>query len=257
MLSAYCWPHSGTPGSAIPLCATSSLGPVHVTVSRVGETRDVVARLERLTADDHRVPDDAVRAGSGWPATTEIATDASWPSGFYEVALEPVSGWPRGRAPRNGSNLAFFLHPAPGSVGRVLLVLGTNTWLAYNDFGGSNLYAGSTHVSWDRPMAPGLLAKPPGAGRRVAVVNPPDERMATQSAISRSNTARSGPARRAGRTTRRRSSRGPLRMRRLCFHSRRRSAGADGWRRLSGGLRDPRDVAGRALRSAHLRATGA
>ena len=59
-----------------------------------------------------------------------------------------------------------------------MLVLGTNTWLAYNDFGGSNLYTGSTHVSWDRPMANGLLAKPPGAGRRVSVVNPPDPRMA-------------------------------------------------------------------------------
>lgn len=58
------------------------------------------------------------------------------------------------------------------------MVLGTNPWLAYNDFGGSNLYTGSTHVSWDRPLANGLLARPPGAGRRVAVVNPPDLRMA-------------------------------------------------------------------------------
>ena len=178
MLSAYCWPHSGTPGRAIPLCASSSFGPVHVTVTRVGERRDVVARLKDVVVDDHRVPDDAVREGCGWPVATEIATDPSWPSGFYEVALEPVVGWPRGRVPSNGSNLAFFvLHPEPGAVGRVLLVLGTNTWLAYNDFAGSNLYAGSTHASWDRPLAPGLLAKPPGAGRRVAVVNPPDHRM--------------------------------------------------------------------------------
>ena len=179
MPSAYCWPHSGTAGTAIPLCASSSLGAVHVTVTRVGANRDVVARLDRVPVDDHPVPDDAVAAGCGWPVAAEIATDASWPSGFYEVALEPVEGWPRGRVPTNGSNLAFFvLHPAPGAAGRVLMVLGTNTWLAYNDFGGSNLYTGSTHVSWDRPMANGLLAKPPGAGRRVSVVNPPDPRMA-------------------------------------------------------------------------------
>ncbi len=180
MLFAYCWPHSATPGTGIPLCASSSLGPVHVTVTRVGATRTVVARLDRVIVDDLRVPDDAVAAGCDWPVAAEIPTDASWPSGFYEVALEPVDGWPRGRVPRDGSNLAFFvLHPEPGRVGRALLVLGTNTWLAYNDFAGSNLYTGSTHVSWDRPMAPGLLAKPPGAGRRVAVVNPPDHKMAT------------------------------------------------------------------------------
>jgi len=139
---------------------------VHVTVSRVGATRDVIARLERVTAEDHRVPDDAVHAGCAWPVTTEIATDASWPSGFYEVALEPVEGWPRGRAPRNGSNLAFFvLHPEPGTVGRVLLVLGTNTWLAYNDFGGSNLYTGSTHVSWRDGMARMVAARHPELSR--------------------------------------------------------------------------------------------
>lgn len=179
MLSAYCWPHSGTPGTAFPLCISSSLGPVHVTVTRVCATRTVVARYEHLHVDDLRLPDDAGAGGCGWPAATEIETDASWPSGFYEVAIEPVDGWPHGRVPRDGSNLAFFvLHPAPGKVGRALLVLGTNTWLAYNDFAGSNLYTGSTHVSWDRPMAPGLLAKPPGAGRRVAVISPPDPRMA-------------------------------------------------------------------------------
>jgi hypothetical protein len=179
VLSAYCWPHSGTPGTVVPLCASSSLGPVHVTITRVGGTREVVARYENVLVDDLRVPDDAVAAGCGWPAAMEIATDPSWRSGYYEVALEPVDGWPRGRPSTNGSNLAFFvLHPVPGSVGRALLVLGTNTWLAYNDFAGSNLYTGSTHASWDRPMAAGLLAKPPGAGRRVAVVNPPDPRMA-------------------------------------------------------------------------------
>ena len=136
-------------------------------MTRVAAVRETVARFEHVVVDDHPVPDDAVANGCGWPVAIEIATDPDWPSGFYEVALEPVDGWPRGRASTNGSNLAFFvLHPAPGSSRRVLLVLGTNTWLAYNDYGGSNLYTGSTHVSWDRPLANGLLAKPPGAGRR-------------------------------------------------------------------------------------------
>ncbi|MEY3410305.1 MAG: hypothetical protein RIS02_2032, partial [Pseudomonadota bacterium] len=45
------------------------------------------------------------------------------------------------------------------------MALATNTWHAYNDFGGRNLYTGGTTVSLQRPMSPGYLYKPPGAGQ--------------------------------------------------------------------------------------------
>lgn len=90
MLSGYCWPHSGAPGAAIPLCISSSLGAVNVTVTRVGARREVVARIERLVVDEHRVPDDVVASDCGWPVAAEIATEPGWPSGFYEVMLATV-----------------------------------------------------------------------------------------------------------------------------------------------------------------------
>ena len=55
-----------------------------------------------------------------------------------------------------------------------MLALATNTWHAYNDFGGPNLYTGGTHVSMQRPMAAGYLYKPPGKGRRVTGTGAPD-----------------------------------------------------------------------------------
>ena len=178
MIAAYCWPHSGTAGTTFPLCVSSTLGPVRVTVTRAGARREVVAEYERVEADVQPVPDDVVAAGCGWTTTLGIETTSAWRSGYYEVAIEPVAGWPRGRRPPAGTDLAFFVvRPLRASADRPLLVLGTNTWLAYNDWGGSNLYTGSTHVSWDRPLAAGLLAKPAGPGRRVAVTNPPDPRM--------------------------------------------------------------------------------
>ena len=178
MISAYCWPHSGVPGTPFPLSATSSLGPVNVTVTRVGAKREVIATFDNVAVDDLAVPDDAVASGCGWPTALSIVTDDTWRSGFYEVALEPVAGWPKRRGPRGGSNLAFFVvRPVKASPDRALIVLGTNTWLAYNDFAGANLYTTATKVSWDRPLANGLLSKPPGAGRRVSVTNPPDFRM--------------------------------------------------------------------------------
>ena len=180
IVSAYCWPHSGTAGAVFPLSASSSVGPVNVTVTRVGAERVVMATYRAVEVGDHAVPLDAVASGCGWPTAVSIETDPSWPSGFYEVALEPTAGWPPRRGPRGGSNLAFLvIRPEHASPERALLVLGTNTWLAYNDFGGSNLYTGATHASWDRPLAPGFLYKPPGAGRRVAVTNPPDPGMNT------------------------------------------------------------------------------
>ncbi|MCU1352145.1 MAG: hypothetical protein JWM05_1354, partial [Acidimicrobiales bacterium] len=60
----------------------------------------------------------------------------------------------------------------------ILLALSTNTWHAYNDFGGRNLYNGATAVSLQRPMTPGYLHKPPGTGRRVTVLHAPDRQMA-------------------------------------------------------------------------------
>ena len=55
-----------------------------------------------------------------------------------------------------------------------MLALATNTWHAYNDFGGPNLYTGGTHVAMQRPMAAGYLFKPPGKGRRVTGTGAPD-----------------------------------------------------------------------------------
>ena len=66
----------------------------------------------------------------------------------------------------------FVVRPSPGT--RIVVALATNTWHAYNDFGGPNLYTGGTHVSMQRPMAPGYLYKPPGKGRRVTGTGAPD-----------------------------------------------------------------------------------
>src|SRR4029077_17590049 len=57
---------------------------------------------------------------------------------------------------------------------RIVLALATNTWYAYNDFGGPNLYTGGTPVAMQRPMAAGYLYKPPGKGRRVTGTGAPD-----------------------------------------------------------------------------------
>ena len=123
---------------------------------------------------DHALVAEALRhAATHHPvvlAALDVAVDPAWSSGYYEVVLSIDVG---GKTRRG---YAFFVvRPEVGApTARILLALGTNTWHAYNDFGGRNLYTGATQASLQRPMAPGYLYKPPGAGQRVTSLFPPD-----------------------------------------------------------------------------------
>jgi len=168
VVTGYCWPQSVPSGGQVGLHISSSAGrPVRIEVARVGAGRDVVFRSEAVSADEHEAPRDAASKGCGWPVALTLDVDATWRSGYYEVVMEiDVEG-------RVRRDHAFFVVRPPAGT-RVVLALSTNTWHAYNDFGGPNLYTGGTHVSMQRPMAAGYLYKPPGKGRRVTGTGAPD-----------------------------------------------------------------------------------
>jgi hypothetical protein len=174
-VTGYCWPQSAVGGERVGLHLSAAGGrPVAVEVARVGGERTVVLSADGLPAEAHATPDDAASRGCGWPAAFVIDVDPTWRSGYYEVVLAIDV---EGRARR--SHAFFVVRPPTGApTASVLLALSTNTWHAYNDFGGRNLYTGGTHVSLQRPMAPGYLHKPPGLGRRVTTTAPPDPQMA-------------------------------------------------------------------------------
>lgn len=183
-VTGYCWPQSAVAGQTVSVHVSSSGGrPVAVEVARVGGQRTVVHRIDGLEAGDHPTPLDADRNGCGWPAALMLEIEPTWPSGYYEVVLEiDVDG----KARRD--HAFFVVRPEVGRpTAPVLLALSTNTWHAYNDFGGRNLYTGGTSVSLQRPMSRGYLHKPPGAGRRVTTTHPPDPQMATHVGYLRLN----------------------------------------------------------------------
>jgi hypothetical protein len=174
-VTGYCWPQSAVGGGTVGLHLSSAGGrPVAVEVARVGADRSVVFSDEAVPAEHHPTPADAPSQGCGWPAAVVLDVDPTWRTGYYEVVLEiDVDG------KRRRSHAFFVVRPAVGApASPILLALSTNTWHAYNDFGGRNLYTGGTHVSLQRPMSPGYLHKPPGLGRRVTTTAPPDPQMA-------------------------------------------------------------------------------
>jgi hypothetical protein len=173
-IHGYCWPQSVVGGDRVGLHLSSPGGrPVSVEVARVGWQREVVFRDDAVAADFHATPKGADRAGCGWPAARTLDVERSWRSGYYEVVLEvDIDGKPR------RSHAFFVVRPQLGApTANILLALSTNTWHAYNDFDGRNLYTGGTAVSLQRPMSPGYLYKPAGAGRRVTTLQVPDPQM--------------------------------------------------------------------------------
>src|SRR5919107_5279991 len=167
VVTGYCWPQSVLAGDRVDLHVSSSGGrPVRVEVARVGARREVVLRAA-VPADEHATPKDASSKGCGWPVAHTVDVDPSWRSGYYEVLLEIDVGEKVRR------DRAFFVVRPPAGA-RIVLALATNTWHAYNDFGGPNLYTGGTRVAMRRPMAAGYLHKPPGKGRRVTGTGEPD-----------------------------------------------------------------------------------
>jgi hypothetical protein len=127
----------------------------------------VVFTSASVATGDHEIPKTASSAGCDWPVALTIDVDPSWRSGYYEVVMEIEVG---DKARRD---YAFFV-VRPASKERIIVALATNTWNAYNDFGGTNLYNGGTHVSMQRPMSAGYLHKPLGKGRRVTGTGAPD-----------------------------------------------------------------------------------
>ena len=174
----------GGAGRAVGLHLSSSGGrPVKVEIARGRPRRTVVLSDDAVAAGDHPTPNNAFVDGCAWPAALTIDIGDDWRSGYYDVVLEiDVDGKTR------RDHAFFVVRPKVGAPAAPrLLVLATNTWHAYNDFGGSNLYTGATTVSLQRPMSAGYLHKPPGAGRRVTTTNPPDPQMATHVGYVRLN----------------------------------------------------------------------
>ena len=129
--------------------------------------REVVFASDAVVAGEHETPKDASSKGCRWPIALTLDVHRTWRSGYYEVVMEIDVGEKVRR------DYAFFV-VRPASGARIVVALTTNTWHAYNDFGGPNLYTGGTHVAMQRPMAAGYLYKPPGRGRRVTGTGAPD-----------------------------------------------------------------------------------
>jgi hypothetical protein len=157
-------------GEPVEVHCSSRVPDVRIEVARLGRDREVVWGTS-VRIGDHSVPDESWRGGCDWPAAVTIATDVAWRPGMYEIELRT------GEEEQEVSQ-AFVVvrHPGPDRP-PALLVLSTNTWQAYNQWGGRCLYSGATEVSFRRPIERGYVTREVDANGydgRVATVGDDD-----------------------------------------------------------------------------------
>ena len=130
-----------------------------VVVERWGARREVLWEATGVDGVSVPAPVDADSVGCAWPASVHIPIGDDWRSGFHLVTLTA-----HGAAAGRDVAHACFVVTAPSTPTtrscRALFVLGTNTWNAYNTWGGASLYTGGTQVSFRRPFGRGMLCRP-------------------------------------------------------------------------------------------------
>jgi N,N-dimethylformamidase beta subunit-like protein len=120
-------------GDTLDLHVRSQSPEVRVEVWRQGQALEYVADSGAYPGHDFAVPDSSWERGCNWPVTARVAVSDLWKPGAYLARL---------RTDVNSAWIPFVVRArVPGSTGRILVMLSTNTWQAYNRYGGKSLYA--------------------------------------------------------------------------------------------------------------------
>ena len=198
-VTGYCWPQSVAAGEQVGLHLSSAGGRPVVGRGRPGRRRAhgrVHRRRRRRPTTTPRRPTRRPPAAAGRRPPRSRSTRPGARATTRWSSRSTSTARPGAATPSSWCARRRRRRRAP-----ILLALATNTWHAYNDFGGRNLYNGGTQVSLQRPMSPGLPVqaagpRPPGHRRRRA--RPADGR--ARRLPRRSTTSRRGPGRPGGPT---------------------------------------------------------
>ena len=150
-------------GEQVRFHVSTSADQYALEVTRIGAEREVIWQQDQLPGSSHPVPEDASSNGCGWPVSHSLEVPDNWRSGYYEFALrvEDQGGKFVQRGRRTAESRGFFIvRPAGPTDARILLQLATNTYSAYNNWGGYSFYSyhgrgglQGHRVSFDRPLA--------------------------------------------------------------------------------------------------------
>ncbi|MFO1173354.1 MAG: DUF6605 domain-containing protein [Hyphomicrobiaceae bacterium] len=160
---------SYAPGELIQLHVSTSAPAYDLVIVRDGSTATTVFERSGLDGRLHPVAEDVSVTGCRWPVALEVPVAESWRSGGYIVRL--TARFADGTT-MEGHHVVIVR--AGTTAAPILQVAATSTWIAYNDWGGSNHYEGITgtarnlfspYLSTQRPWTRGFAFLPIGAPR--------------------------------------------------------------------------------------------
>lgn len=146
-VEGYCWPLSAAPGQRISFM-TSGGDACTATIRRYTSTSadldtEEVAQVD-FDSPVQLTPAEPWHVGCGWNETFGLDVGAAWKSGIYSATCVDAEG--------RISDIPFVVRPKLTQRSQVALLANTNTWLAYDGWGGASKYTGLAQISLMRPM---------------------------------------------------------------------------------------------------------
>ena len=163
-IEGYAGQQSVVPGEDVTFHVSTGAAKFDVEIVRLGAENQSVWVQKGIAGQSHAVPENASSHGCQWPESFRVTVPAEWRSGYYQVSLYAADGGGRftQRGRRTAESSCFFVvrSATPGQQTKILLQLTTNTYNAYNNWGGFSVYAYNGRggvqghrVSFDRPPA--------------------------------------------------------------------------------------------------------
>jgi hypothetical protein len=167
-------------GDSIDFHISTTASEYEIEILRDGVNPQRVYHASKLPGKFQETPREASVKGCGWEVTHRWQSDANLASGAYLVRCRVEDN----EGQQSEHKHLFVLRPHDTAPKKdMLFLLGTSTWTAYNDWGGSNHYEGNCEgedvnvmspvLSTQRPWAKGQIWLPVGAPR-IPIELPPD-----------------------------------------------------------------------------------
>jgi len=135
---------SYVPGEEIVFHVSTTAPNYSLEIARIGTEAKLVFTKAEIPGAAHSIPEHASSHGCNWPESFRLQIPADWSSGYYTVTLRAADSGGKfvARGRRTAESGAFFIvRPSqPGKSAKILLELSTNTYNAYNNWGGGSLY---------------------------------------------------------------------------------------------------------------------
>jgi hypothetical protein len=162
---------SYAPGDTVVFRTSTHAKEWSIEIVRDGLNPQPVHRKDGLPGQFHPAPKDAYKNGCNWPESYSWTIPKDTRSGFFKV----MSTCLRPDGSRYVQFHFFVVRPTSETkTAKLLMLLPTSTWMAYNDWGGANSYYGidgesgdqfSPVLSLQRPWSRGMVWLPEGAPR--------------------------------------------------------------------------------------------